>query len=74
MKEAPMVDFVGTVISPHLHELLKVALNDRGAFCRFKDVLYNHQAERERWFALSTQCWRERIDDWLKAEGVLSDD
>lgn len=67
-----MVNFTGTVANPRLHELLEVALNGRGAFRRFKDVLYNYPDERERWFAFSAQCWRKRIDDWLEVEGVLT--
>jgi hypothetical protein len=74
MTHQHMVDFTNTVTHPHLHDLLDVALNGGGAFRRFKDVLYNHQAEREEWLAFNAQRWRERIDDWLKMEGMLSDD
>lgn len=68
-----MVDFADTVDDDHLQELLYVALNGRGAFRRFKDVLLAYSDERERWFTFSAQCWRKRIDDWLNDEGVLSD-
>ncbi|MCB8944048.1 MAG: hypothetical protein H6658_09865 [Ardenticatenaceae bacterium] len=69
-----MADFADTIASSHLRKLLQVALNGRSPFRRFKDVLYNHQAEREQWFAFSAQRWRERTDDWLEMEGMLSDD
>lgn len=45
-----MVDFVATVEDEHLVELLEVAINGKGAFRRFKDVLLNYPEERERWF------------------------
>jgi hypothetical protein len=66
-----MVDFTDTVADPHLSELLYVALDGRGAFRRFKDTLFRYPDERERWFAFSSQRWRERIDEWLRDEGVL---
>lgn len=65
-----MVDFTDTVANPDLRDFLSVALNGRGAFRRFKDVLYDYPDERERWFAFSARCWRKRIDAWLQVEGV----
>ena len=68
-----MADFADTVADLHLRQLLEMALNGRGAFHRFKDVLYNYPREREAWFAFSDQCWRERIDAWLQLMGVVLD-
>lgn len=65
-----MVDFTATVANPHLSQLLAVALNGRGAFRRFKDVLFDYPNERERWFAFSADRWHQRINAWLQAEGV----
>lgn len=65
-----MVDFAETVANPRLRELLEEALNGRGAFRRFKDVLLRYPEERERWFAFSHQCWRTRIDNWLQIVGI----
>jgi hypothetical protein len=45
-----MEDFIDTVKDEHLAELLEVAINGRGAFRRFKDVLVRYAEERERWF------------------------
>lgn len=58
------------VASPHLAELLAVAIRGRGAFRRFKDVLGDHPEERERWFAFSHHRSRQRLLDWLEAEGI----
>jgi hypothetical protein len=65
-----MEKFIGTVRDQRLAELLEVAIAGRGAFRRFKDVLAGSTAERERWFAWRDGRQRERILDWLAAEGI----
>jgi hypothetical protein len=62
--------FIDMVEDEHLQELLSVAINGRGAFRRFKDVLYNHLDERERWFAFKNERTRQRALDWLDDEGI----
>lgn len=54
----------------HLRELLDVALRGKGAFRRFKDVLLNYPAERERWFEFESQRQRETIEAWAREQGV----
>jgi len=66
-----MVDFAATVRDPHLRELLEVALDGRGAFRRFRDVLARYPDERERWFEFRDNQTRRQIDAWLEAVGVL---
>ncbi len=65
-----MVDFVETVRSDHLRELLSVALRGKGAFRRFKDVLLDYPAERERWFEFESRRERETIEEWAQEQGV----
>lgn len=60
-----MEDFIATVRSPHLRELLEVAITGRGAFRRFKDVLYNDPHEEKRWFAFRDAQMIERVREWL---------
>ena len=60
-----MVDFIATVKDEHLVELLEVAINGKGAFRRFKDVLLNYPAERERWFQFKDDRMEERALEWL---------
>lgn len=60
-----MVEFAETVADRGLREKLEVALNGRGAFRRFKDVLADYPAERERWFAFHDTRLRQAIDEWL---------
>ncbi|OGO24271.1 MAG: hypothetical protein A2144_06185 [Chloroflexi bacterium RBG_16_50_9] len=65
-----MVDFIATVEDEHLAELLEVAINGKGAFRRFKDVLLNYPAERERWFKFKDERMEERALEWLDDIGV----
>jgi hypothetical protein len=65
-----MEEFITMVEDEHLVELLEVAINGKGAFRRFKDVLANYPAERERWFHFKDNRIRERVLEWLKDEGI----
>jgi len=60
-----MVDFIATVKDEHLAELLEVAINGKGAFRRFKDVLLNYPEERERWVQFKDDRTQERTLEWL---------
>lgn len=60
-----MVDFIATVKDERLAELLEVAINGKGAFRRFKDVLLNYPEERERWFQFKDDRIQERALEWL---------
>jgi len=66
-----MRDFVATVDDEHVAELLEVAINGRGAFRRFKDVLLNYPEERERWFRFKDDRMEERARDWLDSAGIV---
>jgi hypothetical protein len=60
-----MAEFADSVDDPGLRAKLEVALDGRGAFRRFKNVLADQRAERERWFAFHGQRLREAMDEWL---------
>ena len=60
-----MVDFIAIVDNERLAELLEVAINGKGAFRRFKDVLINYPEERERWFQFKDDRMEERALEWL---------
>jgi hypothetical protein len=60
-----MAEFASTVGNARLRDLLEVALNGRGAFRRFKDVLHGYPAERERWFAFRDEHVRAAASEWL---------
>jgi len=65
-----MAEFTETVRNARLRDRLEVALDGRGAFRRFKNVLLDHPAERERWFAFRDARVREAVREWLTGEGI----
>jgi hypothetical protein len=65
-----MERFIPTVEDEHLQDLLWVAINGRGAFRRFKDVLCEYPEERERWFSFQRELMRQWAVDWLRGEGI----
>jgi len=65
-----MEDFIATIRNPHIRELLDVAIMGRGAFRRFKDVLYNYPHEEKRWFAFKEARMVERVREWLEAHDI----
>jgi hypothetical protein len=65
-----MERFISTVQSDRLRDQLWQAIQGRGAFRYFKDVLYDHPAERERWFAFEDRCIYDRISWWLESVGI----
>jgi len=65
-----MVRFAESVAGDELQRLLAVALNGRGAFRRFKDVLYDYPDERERWFEMNDAELRTYATDWLGTLGI----
>ncbi len=65
-----MEDFIETVKGVKLKEKLYNALTGKGAFRRFKDVLNSYPKERERWFKFKDEKVIERVNEWLKEEGI----
>ena len=61
-----MERFVGLVQDQALRERLLVAIDGKGAFRRFKDVLLAFPAERERWFANRSELLHLHIQTWLE--------
>jgi len=60
-----MERFVGAVQDQPLRERLLVAIDGKGAFRRFKDVLLAFPAERERWFAYRSELLHLHIQTWI---------
>jgi hypothetical protein len=61
-----MERFVSSVQDLPLRERLLVAIDGKGAFRRFKDVLLAFPAERERWFAHRSELLHLHIQTWLE--------
>lgn len=62
--------FAATVEDEELRELLFAALDGRGAFGRFKDVLAGCPGERQRWFRYKDERMEDRVRDWLRDLGI----
>ena len=67
---ADMEAFIETVSQPRLQERLQTAIQGKGAFRRFKDVLESAPEERERWFEYRDKRLRQRVLDWLETEDI----
>jgi len=65
-----MMEFINSVTDNRIRALLDVAVNGRGAFRRFKDVLREHPQERERWYVFQRQRALHRIRSWLASEDI----
>ena len=65
-----MEAFIATVRDVDLANRLERAINGRGAFRYFKDVLLDHPRERERWFAFKDERLRQRVLEWLAEEEI----
>jgi hypothetical protein len=65
-----MERFTETVKDTVLHQLLNTAINGKGAFRRFKDVLHDYPQERERWFRFQADRVQQRVLEWLDSEDI----
>ena len=65
-----MVDFTNALTNRALQDKLAIALNGRGCFRRFKDVLFDYPEEREAWFAFEGKRQRDRFEEWLEDEEI----
>ena len=68
-----MVEFIAAVEDEHLRELLEVAIRGKGAFRRFKDVLYDYPETRQQWFEFKDEQRRQRVVHWLATHDIEAD-
>jgi hypothetical protein len=69
-----MERFVAGVTDEALRERLVIAIDGKGAFRRFKDVLLNYPTERERWFSYRAELLHWAIQKWLDKEQLAPKD
>jgi len=65
-----MERFIQMVENPELKQKLGAAIDGKGAFRRFKDVLMGFATDRERWFAFRSERLRVFMEAWLAAHQV----
>jgi len=65
-----MERFIATVEESDLRQKLIGAIDGKGAFRRFKDVLMSFPVDRERWFAFRSERLRTCMEAWLNAHGI----
>ena len=66
-----MEKFVSTVEDDALRERLLIAIDGKGAFRRFKDVLSHYPGERERWFSYRSRHVYAYIKEWLARNNII---
>ncbi|MBK8169906.1 MAG: hypothetical protein IPK60_06140 [Sandaracinaceae bacterium] len=65
-----MERYIETVEEGEFRSKLMQAIDGKGAFRRFKDVLMNFPVERERWFTFRSERLRTCMEAWLNAHGI----
>jgi hypothetical protein len=65
-----MERFIPMVDHTELRTKLTQAIDGKGAFRRFKDVLMSYATERERWFAFRSERLRTFMEAWLNAHAI----
>jgi hypothetical protein len=65
-----MERFIPMVDDNELRGKLAHAIDGKGAFRRFKDVLMTYAADRERWFAFRSERLRTFMEAWLNAHAI----
>lgn len=65
-----MERFIEAVEDDALRERLWRAIQGRGAFRYFKDVLYDYPEARQAWFEFRDARRQRRAEEWLRARGI----
>ena len=65
-----MEEFIETVADAPLKEKLNIAIDGKGAFRRFKDVLMGYPTERERWFSKRSSKLHAHMIEWIKIKRI----
>jgi len=65
-----MERFIPMVEDVPLRDQLTSAIDGKGAFRRFKDVLMSFNAEREKWFTFRSERLRVFMEAWLNSHGL----
>lgn len=67
-----MEEYIEATPESPLKDKLNIAVDGKGAFRRFKDVLVGYPEDRERWFVQRSQKLRVHITEWLKVKNIFA--
>ncbi|MHC2994707.1 MAG: hypothetical protein IBV53_04295 [Candidatus Atribacteria bacterium] len=65
-----MVEFAEKVEDELLREKLSIALDGKGAFRRFKNVIGDYPDYREKWFKFRDERLNKKVIEWLNSIGI----
>lgn len=65
-----LAEFINSVTEEPSKSRMEAAINGKGAFRRFKDILLTMPEERRRWFECRDQMMRRRIVEWVQEHGL----
>jgi len=65
-----MVEFAEKVEDELLREKLSIALDGKGAFRRFKNVIADYPDYREKWFKFRDEKMNKKVIEWLNSIGI----
>jgi len=69
-----MADFADGVKDPRIKRELEIALDGKGAFRRFKNVLRDYPEVEKQWFKFKANRDKEEVKDWLESIGIELED
>lgn len=67
-----MEEYIEELEDCPLKDKLNIAVDGKGAFRRFKDVLVQDADKREIWFAKRSEKLQAHIAEWLKAKNIAA--
>ena len=65
-----MVEFAETIEDDLLREKMNIALDGKGAFRRFKNVIADYPDYREKWFRFRDERINKKVIEWLNSMGI----
>ena len=65
-----MVEFAEGVTDPKIQRELYIALDGRGAFRKFKNVLRDYPKVEKEWFQFKAEKDKEEVKEWLESIGI----
>lgn len=65
-----MVEFIEAVDDTAIRVELSAALDGKGAFRKFKDILLDYPKDRKKWHGYNTKAIKKETIEWLRSLGV----